>query len=121
VLAVVACMTCSFFVQGSSGAVFAIVPLVKKRVSGQVAGIAGAYGNVGALVFLTALLYVSPTVFFLIIASASVIGTLASFYLVEPKDSFDGELVVDEHADVVDLTGTVDVVAEPEPIPATVG
>jgi NNP family nitrate/nitrite transporter-like MFS transporter len=103
VLAVAACMTCSFFVQGSSGAVFAIVPLVKKRVSGQVAGIAGAYGNVGALLFLTALLYVSPSVFFLIIAGASVVGTVATSFLVEPANSFHHELVVE--ADVITITG----------------
>ena len=48
-LAVVACMRCSFFVQAGAGAVFAVVPLVKKPVSGRVAGMAGAYGNIGAI------------------------------------------------------------------------
>ena len=36
--AIAVCMLCSFFVQAGEGAVFAIVPLVKKRVSGQIAG-----------------------------------------------------------------------------------
>ncbi|QGG96398.1 NarK family nitrate/nitrite MFS transporter [Actinomarinicola tropica] len=98
-LAVVACMCCSFFVQSGEGAVFAVVPLVKKRVSGQVAGLAGAFGNVGAVVFLTAQLYVSSQVFFLLIAGAAVVALAATaFLLVEPKGSFDEELAVDEPA-----------------------
>lgn len=94
-LAVVACMFCSFFVQSGEGAVFAIVPLVKKRVSGQVAGMAGAYGNVGAVCFLTIGLFVSNQVFFLTIAAASVVAAAVSFLLVEPADSFAADLVVE--------------------------
>ena len=95
-LAVGACMFCSFFVQSGEGAVFAVVPLVKKRVSGQVAGMAGAFGNVGAVVFLTAQLYVSNQVFFLLIAAAAVVALAANSFLVEPRDSFAAELAVDE-------------------------
>ncbi|HUF98296.1 MAG TPA: MFS transporter [Ilumatobacter sp.] len=98
-LAVVACMACSFFVQAGEGAVFAIVPLVKKRVSGQIAGLAGAYGNVGAIVFLTIGLYVSSSTFFLVIAAASVIATITSLFLAEPADSFSAELPSDISAD----------------------
>ncbi|MCB1028147.1 MAG: NarK family nitrate/nitrite MFS transporter, partial [Microthrixaceae bacterium] len=71
-LAVAACMVCSFFVQAGEGAVYSIVPLVKKRVSGQIAGMTGAYGNVGAVCFLTIGLFVSTRVFFLSIAGAAV-------------------------------------------------
>lgn len=83
-LAIAVTMLCSFFVQSSEGAVFAIVPLVKRRVSGQIAGIAGAYGNLGAVCFLTALVYVSPQAFFLLIGAASVVGTLVCRWLPEP-------------------------------------
>jgi NNP family nitrate/nitrite transporter-like MFS transporter len=93
---VVAC--CSFFVQSDEGAVYAIVPLVKKRVSGQISGMAGAYGNVGAVTFLTVYLFVSPTVFFLVVASAAVVGTFACRWLVEPAGSFAAELVDDDGA-----------------------
>jgi NNP family nitrate/nitrite transporter-like MFS transporter len=55
VFAVLATMACSFFVQAGEGAVFAVVPLVQRRLTGQVAGMAGAYGNVGAVTFLTVL------------------------------------------------------------------
>ncbi len=110
VLAIVACMACSFFVQSGEGAVYAIVPLVKKRVSGQVAGLCGAFGNVGAVVFLTANILVSTRVFFLIIAGAAVIATVANRWLVEPENSFGDEL----------LTDTIDLVAEPAAVPAGV-
>ena len=52
-LVVIVTMFCSFFVQSGEGAVFAMVPLVKRRLTGQVAGMVGAYGNVGAVIFLT--------------------------------------------------------------------
>lgn len=121
-LAVGACMVCSFFVQSGEGAVFAIVPLVKKRVSGQVAGMAGAFGNVGAVVFLTAQLYVSESVFFLLIAVAAVVAVIANLFLVEPADSFAEELAVDEV-----FPAAVPVVPTPpgraglEPLPVPVG
>lgn len=57
-------MCCSFFVQAGEGAVFAMVPLIKRRMTGQIAGMVGAYGNVGAVLFLTVLSFVSPSVFF---------------------------------------------------------
>lgn len=102
-LAMAACMFCSFFVQAGEGAVYAIVPLVKKRVSGQVAGMAGAYGNVGAVTFLTVGLFVSDRVFFLTIAGAAAVAFVASHFLVEPADSFATELRVDHEADETDL------------------
>jgi len=85
-LAVIATMACSFFVQSGEGAVFAIVPLVKRRMTGQIAGMAGAYGNVGAVTFLTVLSFVSPQIFFFTIAGAAVITFLAvALFLDEPK------------------------------------
>ncbi|WP_208028733.1 MFS transporter [Rhabdothermincola sediminis] len=92
-VAIATCMVSSFFVQSGEGAVFAIVPMVKKRVSGQISGIVGAYGNLGAVVFLTALLFVGSTAFFLIIAAASIAGLIATRWLVEPVDSFSPGLV----------------------------
>lgn len=84
-LAVVAVMCCSFFVQAGEGAVFAMVPLVKRRMTGQVAGMAGAYGNVGAVTFLTAYSFVDASTFFMIIgASALVIFCIVQF-LDEPE------------------------------------
>ncbi|WP_086933259.1 NarK family nitrate/nitrite MFS transporter [Agarilytica rhodophyticola] len=84
-LAVIAIMFCSFFVQAGEGAVFAIVPLVKRRLTGQIAGMTGAYGNVGAVTFLTAYSFVDASTFFMIIgACAAVVLGIAQF-LEEPE------------------------------------
>ncbi|HEY9879369.1 MAG TPA: NarK family nitrate/nitrite MFS transporter [Leptolyngbyaceae cyanobacterium] len=53
ILVVLMTMLASFFVMAAEGATFAIVPLVKPRITGQIAGNVGAYGNVGAVVYLT--------------------------------------------------------------------
>jgi len=84
-LAVVAAMSCSFFVQAGEGAVFAAVPLIKRRLTGQIAGMTGAYGNVGAVFYLTVLSFVSYNVFFLVIAVSAFVGLLMLFFLQEPK------------------------------------
>ena len=52
-LIVLMTMCTSFFVMATEGATYAIVPLVKPRITGQVAGNVGAYGNVGAVAYLT--------------------------------------------------------------------
>ncbi len=78
-------MACAFFVLAGAGAVFAMVPLIQRRMTGQIAGMAGAYGNVGGVIFLTIFAMVSPPSFFLIIASSSVVGIIICFFLAEPK------------------------------------
>jgi len=84
-IAVAVTMACSFFVQSGEGAVFAMVPLVKRRLTGQVAGMAGAYGNVGAVSFLTVLSFVSPQVFFMVIGVAAAVTLIAvAIFLEEP-------------------------------------
>ena len=84
-LAVMATMCCSFFVQAGEGAVFAIVPLVKRRLTGQIAGMAGAYGNVGAVTYLTVLSFVDYSTFFLVIAASAALIFFAALFLDEPK------------------------------------
>ena len=84
-LAVIAAMACSFFVQAGEGAVFAAVPLIKRRLTGQIAGMTGAYGNVGAVVYLTVLSMVSYQAFFLVIAFTAVVGFFTLFLMEEPK------------------------------------
>ncbi|MGI8315590.1 NarK family nitrate/nitrite MFS transporter [Halobacillus mangrovi] len=80
-------MTCSFFVQAGEGAVFSMVPLVKKRVTGQVAGMVGAYGNVGAVLFLAVLGFLNPSLFFMFIAGSAFFCFLACWFLEEPGAS----------------------------------
>ncbi|NRB41745.1 MAG: NarK family nitrate/nitrite MFS transporter, partial [Pseudomonadales bacterium] len=82
--AVAAVMFCSFFVQAGEGAVFAMVPLVKRRMTGQIAGMVGAYGNVGAVTFLTCYSFVETSQFFMIIAGAAVINFVMVQFIEEP-------------------------------------
>lgn len=83
-LAVVTVMACSFFVQSGEGAVFAVVPLIKRRLTGQIAGMTGAYGNVGAVVYLTALTMVDYSAFFWVIGATAVLGFLTLLMMKEP-------------------------------------
>ncbi|HEB77651.1 MAG TPA: NarK family nitrate/nitrite MFS transporter [Methylothermaceae bacterium] len=85
ILAVAATMMCSFFVQAAEGAVFAMVPLIKRRLTGQIAGLTGAYGNVGGVVFLTVYSFVDAHTFFLVIAGAALVGMVSALFLEEPK------------------------------------
>lgn len=84
-LAVIATMCCSFFVQAGEGAVFAMVPLVQRRMTGQIAGMAGAYGNVGGVIFLTVLSFVDASTFFMVIAASSTVVFVAVQFLEEPQ------------------------------------
>lgn len=84
-IAVIAAMACSFFVQAGEGAVFATVPLIKRRMTGQIAGMTGAYGNVGAVVYLTILSFVDYNIFFYVIAGTALLGLITLFFMVEPK------------------------------------
>ncbi len=84
-VAVISTMACSFFVQAGEGAVFAMVPLVKRSMTGQIAGMTGAYGNVGAVIFLTVLSFVSYSTFFIVIAACAAIIFVAVQFLEEPR------------------------------------
>jgi len=84
-VAVAAAMLCSFFVQAGEGAVFATVPLIKRRMTGQIAGMTGAYGNVGAVVYLTILSFVDYQTFFYVIAVTAFIGLVTLLLMSEPK------------------------------------
>ncbi len=84
-MAVIAAMACSFFVQSGEGAVFAAVPLIKRRMTGQIAGMTGAYGNVGAVVYLTVLASVEYSTFFYVIAGTAVLGFVTLLFMEEPK------------------------------------
>ena len=102
-LAVILTMCCSFFVQGGEGAVFAMVPLIKRRMTGQIAGMVGAYGNVGAVLFLTVLSFVSPSAFFMVIASAALGVLIAVQFIDEPKGHM-AEVQEDGTVEMIELS-----------------
>jgi NNP family nitrate/nitrite transporter-like MFS transporter len=74
------------FSKAGSGAVYAMVPLIQRRMTGQIAGMAGAYGNVGGVIFLTVNSFVETQMFFLVIgATAGVVLLFVMLFLEEPK------------------------------------
>lgn len=102
-LAVLAAMACSFFVQAGEGAVFAAVPLIKRRLTGQIAGMTGAYGNVGAVVYLTVLSLVDYSTFFMVIAATAVLGFVTLLMMEEPKGQM-AEIGEDGSVQLIDVT-----------------
>tara|TARA_B100000315_G_scaffold242296_1_gene264312 strand:+ start:1357 stop:2832 length:1476 start_codon:yes stop_codon:yes gene_type:complete len=101
-VAVLMTMACSFFVQAGEGAVFAMVPLVKRRMTGQVAGMVGAYGNVGAVCFLTVLSFVTPMIFFLVIGAAAIATLIITALVMDEPEGQMAEVLPD---------GTVELIA----------
>ncbi len=104
-LAVAAAMFCSFFVQSGEGAVFAAVPLIKRHLTGQIAGMTGAYGNVGAVVYLTALSLVDYSTFFYIICSPAVLGFITLLFMEEPRGQI-AEIGEDGSVTMIDISST---------------
>jgi len=84
-MAVLVMMLASLCLGAAAGCVFAVVPLIKRRLTGQIAGIVGAYGNIGAVLFLTVFSLVSPSVFFVVIAGGIAFAAICSMLLDEPK------------------------------------
>ena len=84
-------MVTSFFVMATEGATYAIVPLVKPRITGQIAGNVGAYGNVGAVAYLTIYSFLpaggaGDRLFFQMLGVvALMVASLIAFILKEPK------------------------------------
>ncbi len=101
-LAVIATMACSFFVQAGEGAVFAIVPLIKRRMTGQIAGMAGAYGNVGAVTYLTVLSFVDYSTFFMVIGASALVVFFIAMMLDEPKGQI-SEVMPDGTVQMIDV------------------
>ena len=71
----------SIFFKAGNGACFAAVPLINKNLTGKMAGLAGAYGSIGAVCFLTLYSFVSPQEFFKIIAAYAFLVFLLLFFL----------------------------------------
>lgn len=76
-------VVCSVFLQAGNGACFSMVPLIRKDLTGKMAGMAGAYGNVGAVFFLTALSMSDAQTFFKVISVYSFV-VLVGLYFLKP-------------------------------------
>ena len=91
-MAIVVTMICAMFVTGGCGTTYAIVPLIKRRITGNVSGYVGAYGNVGATIYLTVYTFLSDGQFFWFIGCSGFITFLfCFFFLREPEGAFAAE------------------------------
>lgn len=96
VAAVAITIFASIFVQGAEGATFAMIPMINPRMTGQIAGMAGAYGNVGAVIYLVIFSLVDSRTFFFIMAGGALISFLVTLFMLrEPEGSFDQDLIHD--------------------------
>jgi MFS transporter, NNP family, nitrate/nitrite transporter len=87
--AVIVMMITAYFAQAGCGGTFAIVPLIKPEITGQIAGNVGAYGNFGGVVFLTIhSLTNDATLFATMGIAALVCAFCCAFFLKEPRNSF---------------------------------
>ncbi|HIP76053.1 MAG TPA: MFS transporter [Psychromonas hadalis] len=91
------------FSKAGSGAVYAMVPLIQRRMTGQIAGMAGAFGNVGAVLFLTVNSLISYDQFFLFIGGVSaIVFILILIFLEEPKGQI-AETLPDGTVQMIDV------------------
>jgi NNP family nitrate/nitrite transporter-like MFS transporter len=89
VVSVLITMFGSMFVQGAEGATFAMIPAIKKELTGRIAGMAGAFGNVGAVTYLFILSMVDSKTFFFILAGGAALSFIYCFFsLKEPEGAF---------------------------------
>jgi NNP family nitrate/nitrite transporter-like MFS transporter len=103
IAAIAVTIFCSLFVNAGNGAVFAIVPLVKRRLTGQIAGMAGAYGSVGAVTYLTILSFVAPSVFFMVIAGSAALTLIIIFFFLEEPAGTMTEVLPDGTVKIIDV------------------
>ncbi len=85
-IAIALTILCACCVQAGSGATFSIVPLIRKPVTGQIAGSVGAYGNVGGVIYL--LIYSlsdAQILFYSMGGAAFICASLCAVFLKEPR------------------------------------
>jgi MFS transporter, NNP family, nitrate/nitrite transporter len=87
--AVAVTMIAAYFAQAGCGATYGIVPLVKREITGQIAGNVGAYGNFGGVIFLTVYSLSNAQALFATMGIAALVcASLCAFFLEEPNGSF---------------------------------
>ncbi len=91
------------FSKAGSGAVYAMVPLIQRRMTGQIAGMAGAFGNVGAVMFLTVNSLISYDQFFLFIGIVSGLVFALILFLLEDPEGQIAETLPDGTVQMIDV------------------
>ncbi len=104
VFAVLSTFICSLFVNAGNGAVYAMLPMIKRRLTGQIAGIVGAYGNVGGVLFLTAYSFLSAQTFFMLAGIMGLIALLSVLVLIDEPSGQITEVMPDGSIALIDVT-----------------
>lgn len=91
------------FSKAGSGAVYAMVPLIQRRMTGQIAGMAGAFGNVGAVMFLTVNSLIGYDQFFLFIGVVSGFVFFLIFVFLEEPQGQIAETLPDGTVQMIDV------------------
>ena len=102
--AVISTFICSLFVNSGNGAVYAMLPLIKRRLTGQIAGMVGAYGNVGGVLFLTAYSFLSAQTFFILASLAAFAALIATFIMIEEPAGHIAEVMPDGSVALIDVS-----------------
>jgi MFS transporter, NNP family, nitrate/nitrite transporter len=93
IISILITMFASFFVQGAEGATFAMIPTIKRDMTGRIAGMAGAYGNVGAVAYLFLYTMMDEKTFLYILSAGAFVSLVyTAFALKEPKGAFEDRL-----------------------------
>ncbi|HYD15385.1 MAG TPA: MFS transporter [Hyphomicrobium sp.] len=102
--AVLVTFCCSLFVNAGNGAVYAMLPLIKRRLTGQIAGFVGAFGNVGGVLYLTMYSAVSARTFFEIAAAAAVAGVVLIYLFIDEPRGQIAEEMPDGSVTLIDVS-----------------
>ena len=81
-----------------------MLPMIKRRLTGQIAGMVGAFGNVGGVLFLTLYAIVDVRTFFLLAASAAALGSLLTWWFIEEPRGQIAEEMADGTIAMINVT-----------------
>jgi MFS transporter, NNP family, nitrate/nitrite transporter len=104
VFAVIATFFCSLFVNAGNGAVYAMLPMIKRRLTGQIAGMVGAFGNVGGVLFLTIFASTGAQTLFLTAAIGSGLALAFTWLFIEDPKGQIAEEMPDGTISLIDVT-----------------
>ena len=92
------------FSKAGSGAVFAMVPLIQRRLTGQIAGMVGAFGNVGAVLFLIVNSLVDYDQFFTLIGTVSALALIMIVVFLEEPAGHMTEVLEDGTVEIIKVS-----------------
>lgn len=111
-LAIASMVFFSLFVQMAEGATYSVVPFINRKALGAVAGIVGAGGNVGAVLYAQYLLRSGSTLqeafftFGFIVAGVGLLGLLIKFSAAEEQAAIDEQKKLEDLQKQVDMANT---------------